>query len=89
MLVPWLGITRCAFAYHYFPSSVFLVLSLGSVFALLRENRPRWRLWAVSFTLACTAVFVLFYPVLSGRPYGAPGTALGQNLLQWLPTWPI
>lgn len=28
-LVPWMGISRCAFIYHYFPSTVFLALALG------------------------------------------------------------
>ena len=88
-LLPWVFIARLTFAYHYFPSSVFLVLALGYVFALLRENRPRWRLYAVPFALASLLLFILFYPALSGRPYGAPGTALAQGLLQWLPTWPI
>ena len=82
-------ISRLTFAYHYFPSSVFLVLALGYVFALLRENRPSWRLYALPFALGCVLLFALFYPVLSGAPYGAPGTALGYGLLQWLPTWPI
>ena len=53
-----------------------------------RNNRSCGRA-ARAASLLLAAVFVLFYPVLSGRPYGAPGTALGQNLLQWLPTWPI
>ena len=88
-LLPWVFITRLTFAYHYFPSSVFLALALGYVFALLRENRPRWRLYAVSFAAASVLLFALFYPVLSGAPCGAPGTALGAGLLQWLPTWPI
>ncbi len=88
-LLPWVFISRLTFAYHYFPSSVFLVLALGYVFALLRENRPSWRLYALPFALGCVLLFALFYPVLSGAPYGAPGTALGYGLLQWLPTWPI
>ncbi len=88
-LLPWVFISRLTFAYHYFPCSVFLVLSLGYVFALMRENRPRWRLFVLPFAAASLLLFVLFYPVLSGAPYGAPGTALGSGLLQWLPTWPI
>ena len=78
-----------AFAYHYFPSSVFLVLALGYVFALLRENRPRWRLIVLPFAALCVLLFVLFYPVLSGATYDPNATALGPSLLQWLPTWPI
>ena len=88
-LLPWVFISRLTFAYHYFPSSVFLVLALGYVFALLRENRPRWRLIALPFAALCVLLFVLFYPVLSGATYDPNATALGPALLQWLPTWPI
>ena len=42
-------ISRLTFAYHYFPSSVFLVLSLGYVFALFRENARLWLLRAAGF----------------------------------------
>ena len=88
-LLPWVPVARLTFAYHYFPSSVFLVLALGYVFALLRENRPRWRLIALPFAALCVLLFVLFYPVLSGATYDPNATALGPALLQWLPTWPI
>ena len=44
-LLPWVFISRLTFAYHYFPSSVFLVLALGYVFALYRENKPDWLRW--------------------------------------------
>ena len=83
-LLPWVFISRLTFAYHYFPSSVFLVLSLGYVFALFRENSRLWLLRAAGFAAVSVLLFALFYPVLSGQPYGA----LGQ-FVQWLPTWPI
>ena len=86
-LLPWVFISRLTFAYHYFPSSVFLVLALGYVFALLR-SRPHGTLIAAGFTALCAAVFALFYPVLAGAPYVADYAAVPQ-LLQWLPTWPL
>lgn len=88
-LLPWVFISRLTFAYHYFPCSVFLVLALGYVFALMRENRPRWRPFVLPFTAASLLLFWLFYPVLSGAPYDTQDFALIPNLLQWFPTWPI
>ena len=88
-LLPWVFISRLTFAYHYFPCSVFLVLALGYVFALLRENLRGWRIPAAAFTALCVLLFWLFYPVLSGAPYDPDATALGPALRQWLPTWPL
>ena len=85
-LLPWVFISRITFEYHYFPSSVFLVLAIGYVFQLLRLNRPRWVLYAVPFAAACIGLFILFFPVLSGRPVD---NSLGSALMGWLPTWPI
>ena len=88
-LLPWVFISRLTFAYHYFPSSVFLVLALGYVFALLRDNRRRGLWFAAGFAALSVLLFALFYPVLSGEPYDPDATALGSALRQWLPTWPI
>ncbi len=85
-LLPWVFISRLTFAYHYFPCTVFLVLSLGYVFALLRDNVPRWLCWALPFTAAALGLFVLFWPVLSGAP---ADPAFADRFLQWLPTWPL
>lgn len=85
-LLPWVFISRLTFAYHYFAGSVFLVLSLGYVFALLRDNRPHWLRWAVPFAAVCALLFLAYFPVLSALPYR---DAFSARFLRWLPTWPI
>lgn len=85
-LLPWVPVARLTFAYHYFPSSLFLVLSLAYVFALLRENRSNWRVSALSLTAGAVVLFVLFFPVLNGLPVKAE---LASALLKWLPSWPF
>ena len=85
-LLPWVIITRTTFEYHYFPCSVFLVLSLGYVFSLMRDCEKRWK-WRVYGLCGLNAVlFVLFYPALSGLPVKA---AEATKILKWLPTWPF
>ena len=42
-LVPWMFISRIPFEYPYFPCSAFLLLVLGYVFALMRDNTKIWR----------------------------------------------
>jgi len=84
-LLPWVFITRTTFEYHYFPSSVFLVLALAQLFALMRKNKG-YRLQVGGFTALCVILFIAFYPVLSGARVDS---ALAGNLLQWLPSWPF
>ena len=85
-LLPWVLVPRLTFAYHYFPSSLFLVLSLGYVFSLLRENRRDWLGWVCVPVGWSVALFALFFPVLNGLPIGRE---LSTALYQWLPTWPL
>ena len=82
-LLPWVFISRITFEYHYFPSSVFLILALGYVFSLM-GRRERWRI--LGLTGLSVALFVLFYPALSGLRVD---NSTASALLQWLPTWPF
>ena len=82
-LLPWVLVPRLTFAYHYFPCTPFLALSLGECFQILRLDSARGR-WAVGgFILLSLLVFALFYPNLAGFPVAANG------LRSWLPTWPF
>ena len=64
-LAPWIGVTRCAFIYHYFPCTPFLALALGRLGADLETRRPGNR-WSLALALGCLVLFAVFYPVLSG-----------------------
>lgn len=85
-LLPWVPVARLTFAYHYFPSSLFLVLALSYVLALLRENSRNWRAGAVSLVLGSAALFALFFPILNGLEIRSE---LAAALLKWLPSWPL
>ena len=82
-LVPWIPIARLTFAYHYFPCTVFLCLSMGQMFNVIRLNSKNWRLHIGAFVLGSLALFILFYPALSGAARGT------TDILRWLPTWPF
>ena len=62
---------------------MFLVLSLGYCFNLMRHNLRHWKWYVSGFVTLSIALFVMFYPALSGKPVAATG------LLSWLPTWPF
>ena len=85
-LVPWLGVERLTFEYHYFPSALFLVLSLSYVLALLRENKKDWKRPAVALVIGSGLLFLLFFPALNGLPVRRD---LATALMKWLPSWPL
>ena len=85
-LVPWMFISRITFEYHYFPCSVFLVLTLGYVFSLLRENAESWRLPVWGLTALDVSVFCLFYPALWGAELNGQRAS---EIYRWLDSWPF
>jgi len=87
VLLPWVFIPRCAFAYHYFPAALFLCLALSHVFDTVLERGGEGGLRAVcAFTGVTVLLFVLFYPVLSGLTAPTAYT----DFLKWLYlSWPL
>lgn len=84
-LLPWIFVKRVVFEYHYFPASVFLVLALAYLFSFIRERR-HGKAVILGFTVASVALFVLFYPVVSGLPVERVSYS---SWMSWLPTWPF
>ena len=86
-LLPWMLITRTTFAYHYFPSILFLVLLIAYVMNDLMEKRPaRWRWPVYGVTIGNTVLFAAYYPVLMGL---FVPTWYTTNFLRWFPGWPF
>lgn len=85
-LIPWMGVSRLTFAYHYFPCTIFLTLAVCSLFDDLRQSCLRWKKPVFIFTAACVALFCLFYPVLSGVRVADGYTT---SLLKWMSSWPF
>ena len=87
-LVPWFFIGRITFAYHYFPSVLFLILALCYVFYSLSEQEEliAWKPAMYAVTAGAAALYALFYPVLVGIQIPS---WYGTCLLRWLPSWPF
>lgn len=82
--LPWTLVSRCTFAYHYFPSVPFVTLMVVySLYCFIGDNKKK-RLWAFAYCGAAVALFVMFYPVLSGQPVSADYVTSG---LKWLSGW--
>ena len=84
-LLPWVFVTRVVFEYHYFPSTVFLLLALGHCFRQ-SELAGQSRRGLYGFTAVAVLLFALFYPVLRGLPVAG---WFGRSFYKWLPSWPF
>ena len=80
--LPWIAITRLAFIYHYFPATIFGVLAIGYVLnSLMKNEKAQKYIWL--YPAAVFALFVIFFPVISGLP--ASAEYIGA--LELLDTW--
>ena len=86
-LLPWVLVTRLTFAYHYFPSSVFMLLALCHVWERLKQQGIfRWQRSMYAVTGVCAGLFVAYYPVLTGLRTAVWYT---RGFLRWFPSWPF
>ncbi len=85
---PWIFISRVVFVYHYFPSVLFLVLALSHVLNTIWERKSgHYKQAVIGFTGSAVALFVAFYPVLTGIPVAESYT---KYFLRWVPAmWPF
>ncbi len=90
--VPWMGVNRVVFIYHYFTCVPFVVLMLTYVIndtfvrypyngITLKNNKATVALCI--YILVCALAFVSFYPVLSGMEV----SSMYINSLRWYPNW--
>ncbi len=82
--LPWMLVPRCTFAYHYFPSVPFVTLMVGySLYCFFGDNTKK-RYFVYAYCAAAVALFLLFYPVISGQPVA---DAFVKDGLKWLSGW--
>ena len=85
--VPWLGIGRILFAYHYFPTVLFLVFAISFLMNdMLTRRRTGYKLAVYGFTGVTVALYALFYPVLIGLYVPL---WYSSAFVRWMPSWPI
>ena len=87
-LLPWVAVTRIVFIYHYFPSTLFLVMALSHVFnTILERGIGRFKDAIYVFTASAGVLFIMFYPYLTG--VYAPQWYF-KYFLRWIPgAWPF
>ena len=85
-LLPWFLIGRTTFEYHYFPSTLFLVLAICQLFDGLMERDRRWKVPVYGLTAGAAVLYAAFYPVLIGL---MTPTWYTSTFLKWFPSWPF
>lgn len=81
--IPWVLVSRCTFAYHFFASVPFIVLLTLCLLKDTEKRRPE--LWWIKWVWLSVGVilFAVYYPVISGLP--APTSYI--KALELLPGW--
>ncbi|HSD39209.1 MAG TPA: phospholipid carrier-dependent glycosyltransferase [Rhodocyclaceae bacterium] len=67
-LVPWIGITRCSFIYHYMPSLSFAFLACAVAVDGMISRRDGWRYVGIAGLLLIVAAFIYWLPLYLGLP---------------------
>ena len=85
--LPWLPIGRILFAYHYFPTVLFLCFAIAYVMNdIINRGRKGWQLAVYGFTGCAVGLYAVFYPELIG--IYVP-TWYSTYFLRWFPSWPL
>lgn len=82
--LPWAGVGRCVFLYHYMEANVFALLAIAWLTARGLEGPAPWRRWAsvAIIALVCTG-FSYWLPLFLGLPL-APDAFHAR---MWLRSW--
>ncbi len=78
-ILPFIGISRVMFLYHYLTALVWAILML----AYFVDRSPHARALAIGITIAAFVLFIFFAPL----SYGLPLSDAAYHLRVWLPSW--
>lgn len=84
-ILPWLGISRCTFFYHYLPAYGFSILALALILeTLLDSSRPSHSIIAWTVLTLVAIAFWYWLPVFLGLPLTPRGFALRMLFPSWI-----
>jgi dolichyl-phosphate-mannose--protein O-mannosyl transferase len=80
--LPYAVVSRGLFLYHYYVSVP--IICLGSAYFINKYWKYKWmKIAAIVYFIAIVALFVLFYPVISGMPV----STITSESLRWFDQW--
>jgi dolichyl-phosphate-mannose-protein mannosyltransferase len=81
--LPYVFIGRATYIYHFYLSVPLLCLAI-TYFINKYWNTRKGKVATLAVFAAAVAMFVIFYPVISGAP---TSTVYVHNYLKWFPSW--
>lgn len=83
-LLPWIGVSRCTFLYHYMGASVFSGLGLAWLIdRWLHREQESWQIVAITVISLILLAFVFWLPIYLGLPLSPEG----HQLRMWFRSW--
>jgi len=82
-LLPWVLVQRCVFAYHFYPTSMFMIMAIAWSMERLRDQIPSIGRFLDLFLILVLVVFIIYLPVTCG--FGT--THEYAKALEIIPSW--
>lgn len=83
-LIPWIGVERCTFIYHYMESVIFATLAIALLVDRWLHSSQHWhRIVGLTVILAIALAFVFWLPFYLGLPL----SPFEVQIRRWLPSW--
>ncbi len=82
-ILPWTPISRTTFAYHFYPTSIFVILAICFCANKLVEKRIRNKQLIYIFMVSYVLMFIIYLPICTG--FGT--TKAYIKALELFPTW--
>ncbi|MES0336659.1 MAG: glycosyltransferase family 39 protein [Candidatus Magnetobacterium sp. LHC-1] len=81
--LPWVAVPRLTFIYHFFASVPFLIISLVYIIKWIEDRYQRMQYLTYCYLTVVMALFVMFYPILSGMVV----SKAYATYLRWFESW--
>ncbi|HEY9847639.1 MAG TPA: phospholipid carrier-dependent glycosyltransferase [Candidatus Caenarcaniphilales bacterium] len=82
--LPWAGVSRCTFLYHYMPAGVFSLLAIAWLVDRWLRSYQLWlRIVGLSAVFLILIAFVFWLPIYLGLPLSPQEF----RLRMWFPSW--
>lgn len=82
-ILPWTPISRTTFAYHFYPTSIFVILAICFCANKLVEKRVRNKQLIYIFMVSYVLMFIIYLPICTG--FGTTKSYI--KALELFPTW--
>lgn len=82
--LPWVGVPRLTFIYHFFATVPFMILCITYVIKLSHDHWTCSTKWIYMYLGSVLLLFILFYPILSGAMVNKTYVI---HFLKWFSTW--